>query len=26
MHPRSPYGVAKTYGHFITRNYRESFN
>ncbi|ANZ21501.1 GDP-mannose 4,6-dehydratase [Streptomyces noursei] len=23
--PRSPYGVAKTYGHFITRNYRESF-
>ncbi|MDX3640012.1 GDP-mannose 4,6-dehydratase [Streptomyces sp. MB09-02B] len=25
LHPRSPYGVAKTYGHFITRNYRESF-
>jgi GDPmannose 4,6-dehydratase len=25
FHPRSPYGVAKTYGHFITRNYRESF-
>lgn len=23
--PRSPYGVAKTYGHYITRNYRESF-
>lgn len=23
--PRSPYGVAKTYGHFITRNYRESY-
>ncbi|MEV0227726.1 GDP-mannose 4,6-dehydratase [Streptomyces sp. NPDC050704] len=23
--PRSPYGVAKTYGHLITRNYRESF-
>ncbi|MCZ9338471.1 GDP-mannose 4,6-dehydratase, partial [Streptomyces sp. TRM76130] len=26
FHPRSPYGVAKAYGHFITRNYRESFN
>jgi GDPmannose 4,6-dehydratase len=25
FHPRSPYGVAKTYGHFITVNYRESF-
>jgi len=25
FHPRSPYGVAKTFGHFITRNYRESF-
>ncbi|MCX2731046.1 GDP-mannose 4,6-dehydratase [Saccharopolyspora sp. NFXS83] len=25
FHPRSPYGVAKTYGHYITRNYRESF-
>jgi len=25
FHPRSPYGVAKSYGHFITRNYRESF-
>jgi GDPmannose 4,6-dehydratase len=25
FHPRSPYGVAKTYGHFITQNYRESF-
>ncbi|MFF0223203.1 GDP-mannose 4,6-dehydratase [Streptomyces sp. NPDC004629] len=24
--PRSPYGVAKTYGHLITRNYRESFD
>ncbi|MDZ5784222.1 GDP-mannose 4,6-dehydratase [Marinococcus luteus] len=24
--PRSPYGVAKTYGHWITVNYRESFN
>ncbi|MFB7479890.1 GDP-mannose 4,6-dehydratase [Streptomyces anulatus] len=23
--PRSPYGVAKTYGHLITRNYRESY-
>jgi GDPmannose 4,6-dehydratase len=23
--PRSPYGVAKTYGHFITQNYRESY-
>ncbi|WP_033289313.1 GDP-mannose 4,6-dehydratase [Amycolatopsis jejuensis] len=25
FHPRSPYGVAKAYGHYITRNYRESF-
>jgi len=25
FHPRSPYGVAKVYGHFITMNYRESF-
>ena len=24
--PRSPYGVAKTYGHYITVNYRESFD
>ncbi|PIP21779.1 MAG: GDP-mannose 4,6-dehydratase [Candidatus Nealsonbacteria bacterium CG23_combo_of_CG06-09_8_20_14_all_40_13] len=24
--PRSPYGVAKVYGHFITLNYRESYN
>ncbi len=24
--PRSPYGVAKAYGHFITVNYRESFD
>ena len=26
FYPRSPYGVAKVYGHFITVNYRESFN
>jgi len=26
FHPRSPYGVAKVYGHYITVNYRESFN
>jgi GDPmannose 4,6-dehydratase len=26
FHPRSPYGVAKVYGHFITINYRESYN
>jgi GDPmannose 4,6-dehydratase len=26
LHPRSPYGVAKTYGHYITVNYRESYN
>ncbi|HEX3293419.1 MAG TPA: GDP-mannose 4,6-dehydratase [Solirubrobacterales bacterium] len=25
FYPRSPYGVAKAYGHFITVNYRESF-
>ena len=25
MHPRSPYGVAKIYGLWITRNYRESY-
>lgn len=25
FYPRSPYGVAKVFGHFITRNYRESF-
>ncbi len=25
LHPRSPYGVAKVYGHYITRNYRESY-
>jgi len=25
FHPRSPYGVAKTYGHHITVNYRESY-
>jgi GDPmannose 4,6-dehydratase len=26
FHPRSPYGVAKAYGHYITMNYRESYN
>jgi GDPmannose 4,6-dehydratase len=26
FHPRSPYGVAKAYGHFITVNYRESYD
>lgn len=26
FYPRSPYGVAKVYGHWITVNYRESFN
>lgn len=26
FHPRSPYGVAKAYGHWITINYRESYN
>jgi len=25
LYPRSPYGVAKVYGHYITTNYRESF-
>jgi GDPmannose 4,6-dehydratase len=25
FHPRSPYGVAKVYGHFVTVNYRESY-
>ncbi len=25
FHPRSPYGVAKTYGHFLVQNYRESY-
>jgi GDPmannose 4,6-dehydratase len=25
LHPRSPYGVAKVYGHWITVNYRESY-
>lgn len=25
LHPRSPYGVAKAYGHWITVNYRESY-
>jgi GDPmannose 4,6-dehydratase len=26
LYPRSPYGVAKVYGHWITVNYRESYN
>jgi len=26
FYPRSPYGVAKVYGHYITINYRESYN
>ena len=26
FHPRSPYGVAKVYGHWITINYRESYD
>jgi GDPmannose 4,6-dehydratase len=26
FHPRSPYGVAKVYGHWIAVNYRESYN
>ena len=26
FHPRSPYGVAKLYGHWITINYRESYD
>ena len=25
FYPRSPYGVAKVYGHYITVNYRESY-
>jgi GDPmannose 4,6-dehydratase len=25
FHPRSPYGVAKAYGHFLAQNYRESY-
>ena len=25
LYPRSPYGVAKVYGHYITVNYRESY-
>lgn len=25
FYPRSPYGVAKVYGHWITKNYRESY-
>ena len=25
FYPRSPYGVAKAYGHFLTVNYRESY-
>ena len=25
FYPRSPYGVAKVYGHWITVNYRESY-
>lgn len=25
LHPRSPYGVSKAYGHLMTRNYRESY-
>ena len=25
LYPRSPYGVAKLYGHWITKNYRESY-
>jgi GDPmannose 4,6-dehydratase len=25
FHPRSPYGAAKSYGHYITQNYRESY-
>ncbi len=25
LHPRSPYGVAKVYGHYLTINYRESY-
>ncbi|PIP74839.1 MAG: GDP-mannose 4,6-dehydratase [Candidatus Levybacteria bacterium CG_4_9_14_3_um_filter_35_16] len=26
FHPRSPYGVAKVYGHYLTLNYRESYD
>ena len=26
FHPRSPYGCAKVFGHYITLNYRESYN
>ena len=26
FHPRSPYGVAKLYGYWITKNYREAYN
>ncbi|MEK9207555.1 MAG: GDP-mannose 4,6-dehydratase [Patescibacteria group bacterium] len=26
FYPRSPYGVAKAYGHYITQNYRESYD
>ena len=26
FYPRSPYGVSKVFGHYITKNYRESFN
>jgi len=26
FHPRSPYGVAKVYGHWITKNYREGYD
>jgi GDPmannose 4,6-dehydratase len=26
FHPRSPYGAAKVYGHYITLNYRESYD
>jgi GDPmannose 4,6-dehydratase len=26
FHPRSPYGVAKAFGHYMTVNYRESYN
>lgn len=25
FHPRSPYGVAKVFGHYVTQNYRESY-
>ena len=26
FHPRSPYGTAKVFGHYVTQNYRESYN